>query len=762
MLRRSLRAARQQRGLLPETLTQTNALTVTLASSDTTEATATGTVTIPAGQFNSAPFNINSIDDSIVDGTQTVTFTASAAGHAAGTDMVDVTDDDTAALAIAIVATSIDENGGSTTATISRNTDIANSLVVTLTSSDISEAVVPTTITIPAGQSVSAPFNISAIDDAVVDGVQIVTITSSASGHIDAADTLDVQDDESPLLSLVIAHSSVSENAGPAATVGTVSRNTDTTNGLVVTLTSSDTSEATVPATVTIPAGQTTSPPFNIAAVDDQIVDGSQTVGITAAASGHSDGVATLDVADDETIALSASLSVTSITEAAGTTTLTATLESASTADLSFTLNFSGTAERGADFLADTELTIPAGQLSAQTVLTAIDNESYQADKAIEFSINPGPGLNGEVFSVVITEDDKGSFSASGNSSPLQIAEDGSTAEVSVVLDVAPLTGVSVLASVDDATEASLSTSVLSFDPENWNVPQTITVTGVGDLAEDGDQAFTVSLQVDEANSESGFAGLAPITIDGVNANVSVTNIKVDRVGDEIVVTNGDTGQQIMVESDLNQPIIIDLSESAATLTLGQLGDFGSVVEIIHQNDDTIEYGDGWVVESPIFSDGEFAHVLTRDATTVRVINERPHQNPYQIHDVNRDGRVSALDALLGINQLIRQAGNSNVLPAPTTEAVNAGFFYYDVTADGRATALDALRVINRMIQIESCRDQNWLSGEFWQHDAVFNSKSISKIDDNANDAVLEDEANLFDKRNTCSQGWHRSTWLPN
>lgn len=52
------------------------------------------TITILAGQSTSAPFRITGVNDSIVDGTQTVTVTAIAAGHADGTDTVDVIDVD--------------------------------------------------------------------------------------------------------------------------------------------------------------------------------------------------------------------------------------------------------------------------------------------------------------------------------------------------------------------------------------------------------------------------------------------------------------------------------------------------------------------------------------------------------------------------------------------------------------------------------------------------------------------------------------------
>ncbi len=76
---------------------------------------------------------------------------------------------------------------------------------------------------------------------------------------------------------------SISEFGGPAATTVTITRNTDTTDPLDVALTSSDTTEASIQTTATIPAGQSTVT-VDLDAVDDLLIDGDQTVTITASA----------------------------------------------------------------------------------------------------------------------------------------------------------------------------------------------------------------------------------------------------------------------------------------------------------------------------------------------------------------------------------------------------------------------------------------------------------------------------------------------
>ena len=67
------------------------AQTVTLGSSDISEATVPATATIAAGQA-SVTVNLNAVNDAVNDGTRTVTVTASATGFVAGVDTLQVTD----------------------------------------------------------------------------------------------------------------------------------------------------------------------------------------------------------------------------------------------------------------------------------------------------------------------------------------------------------------------------------------------------------------------------------------------------------------------------------------------------------------------------------------------------------------------------------------------------------------------------------------------------------------------------------------------
>ncbi|OYW29538.1 MAG: hypothetical protein B7Z47_04710, partial [Chthoniobacter sp. 12-60-6] len=79
---------------------QASDVVVSLSSNDITEAQpATSTVTIPAGS-TSAAFTLNIINDTVADGMQTPTITASASGYGNGTTVVNMIDDDLKYLSI--------------------------------------------------------------------------------------------------------------------------------------------------------------------------------------------------------------------------------------------------------------------------------------------------------------------------------------------------------------------------------------------------------------------------------------------------------------------------------------------------------------------------------------------------------------------------------------------------------------------------------------------------------------------------------------
>jgi PKD repeat protein len=109
-----------------------------------------------------------------------------------------------------------------------------------------------------------------------------------------------------PVLTLSIDKSTFSEAAGAGAAVLTISRPAAfSSSAITVQLASNDTSEATLPASINLAAG-ITSTTVGIAAVDDALFDGSQTVEFSASASNFQTAKITVTVTDFQPISLAA------------------------------------------------------------------------------------------------------------------------------------------------------------------------------------------------------------------------------------------------------------------------------------------------------------------------------------------------------------------------------------------------------------------------------------------------------------------------
>lgn len=203
------------------------------------------------------------------------------------------------AVAVSASLTNFSESAGAaaSTGTVTIPAALGTDLTVTLLSSDVTEATVPATVTIALGNT-SANFPINAVDDFLVDGSIGVTITATASGYLNGQVNITVEDDADAAIAVAITPDTFAENAGPAAAAGTVTIAANTVADLTVNLHSTLATEATVPASVTILAGQNTAS-FSVDAVNDTDVDGTRNVTIQATATGYTGGSKLIHVTDD-------------------------------------------------------------------------------------------------------------------------------------------------------------------------------------------------------------------------------------------------------------------------------------------------------------------------------------------------------------------------------------------------------------------------------------------------------------------------------
>ena len=263
---------------------------VTLRVSDGSEQ-ADQSFTVTVSRPNKAPVNT-------VPGAQNVAQDSALIFSAANDNLLAISDEDAGANVVAVTLTAT--NGTLTlsgtenlTFTAGDGTDDA-SMAFTGTITDINTALDGISFKPTAGFLEQASLQIVTND-------QGHTGTGGPQSDDDTV-IINVKESSVPVpleLTLTVEQASFSEAFGTPSTA-TVTR-LDTSGVLTVTLSSSDTTEVTVPPTVEIPDAQT-SVSFNINAVDDNVVDGTQTVTLTASATGYTEATTTVSITDNDVL----------------------------------------------------------------------------------------------------------------------------------------------------------------------------------------------------------------------------------------------------------------------------------------------------------------------------------------------------------------------------------------------------------------------------------------------------------------------------
>jgi hypothetical protein len=283
------------------------ALQVFLTSNNQLRFPVPASVTIPAGAL-SADVSVTLEQDQIPEVDLPVTIVAGAANNNSANATIQIKDDDLPGLELAVQTNIIPESAGyyATQATLRRKAN-SNPIAFSATiSADLSNTLIlPTSISLAAGEN-EKTFNIGVIDNAHVDGDRKVTITASmfvnscgcnasstSSGSVSTSVT--VTDNDGPALQVTAPQLTLPE--GSTAGSIRITRNTSTRDALTVNLTSSNTGEATVPATAVVPAGQSYVD-VTITTINDNVTDGNKQVYLQASSSGFSTGSVWVIVSD--------------------------------------------------------------------------------------------------------------------------------------------------------------------------------------------------------------------------------------------------------------------------------------------------------------------------------------------------------------------------------------------------------------------------------------------------------------------------------
>ena len=366
-------------------------LLVSLSASVAGQVTIPATVTLPANQ-SSVVFNLNTINNALIDGQRNVLITATATQYSNSAKNIIILDDEIPSLTAVLNKTTATE-GDTITLTVSRNLVTNQPLTVSLTTNKPSQWTFPASVVIMANTA-SAKAIINITNDNVPELTNDAIIYASSAGITTGTVTASIVDNDVPLVSLELLADTVSESAGVYATWGVLKRISG--DGIItVNLTSSLPGALFFPATISLPKGAQEQK-FNIGVVDNGDVDGyrklilSGSVYISSCNCGTSaenGGIvsANLVIADNDGPTLSLAINPVSLPEGklnAGTLTITRNTPTDNTLLVNISHN------DPTEVSIQTSATILAGQKSVQVPINSINDNIEDGTQMVSIQAN--------------------------------------------------------------------------------------------------------------------------------------------------------------------------------------------------------------------------------------------------------------------------------------------------------------------------------------------------------------------------------------
>lgn len=429
-------------------------------------------------------------------------------------------DDDAPNVIVAPRALTTGEDGRTGQFTVELTMAPAAEVAISVTGEDPSEGTVAPGSLVFTLENWSTPqvVTVTGVDDGVADGdvtysVSLGNVVSSDPAYAGlvppAVSVTNLDDDTAGIVVSPTAGLQTSELGATA--VFTVVLGTEPSSDVTVSLTSSDTGEGTVaPGSLLFtPENWSTPQVVTITGVNDTDPDGPVAYTIVTAATSSDtafDGVDVADVSvtnlDDEVTGAAVFVSPTAglrTAESGTSTAFTVVLGAEPTSTVGLTLTLGDTTEGALD---KTTLIFSAASWSTPQTVTVTGIDDGIDDGDVTYAISAAVVSNDASYaalavpdiSVTNTDDDEVGVTVT-TGGILHTDERGQEATFTVVLDCQPADTVIIPVSSSDETEGVAGTTGLSFSTSNWDTPQTVTVTGVNDTADDGDTAYTILLE---------------------------------------------------------------------------------------------------------------------------------------------------------------------------------------------------------------------------------------------------------------------------
>jgi ACT domain-containing protein len=365
-------------------------MVVNLAASLAGQLTFPATITIPANQ-SSIVFNLNTINNTILEGSRNVAITASATSYTNAVKSITILDDEVPSLSASLSKTSPTE-GETITLTVSRDLVTNQALTVSISTNKAAQWTFPASVIIPANTA-SNTVSVVVTDDNIPELKSDAVIYASSAGVTTGQVTASIVDNDIPQVSLELLADTVSESAGVYATWGVIKRVSGLEN-ITINLQAVPGNELYFPASIYLPKGAVEQK-FNIGVIDNGNVDGDRKVTLSGSiyisscncgTTAENGGVVTanLTIIDNDGASLSVSINPISLPEGklnAGN--LTISRNTPTTDALAVTISHNDPTEVS----IQTSATIPAGAKSVIVPINTINDNIEDGNQMVSFEV---------------------------------------------------------------------------------------------------------------------------------------------------------------------------------------------------------------------------------------------------------------------------------------------------------------------------------------------------------------------------------------
>lgn len=165
--------------------------------------------------------------------------------------------------------------------------------------------------------------------------------------------------------------------------------------------------------------------------------------------------------------------------------------------------------------------------------------------------------------------------------------ERGGEAEFSLLLDGAPGGQLSLVVATSDESEGTVMPQTITFSDDGWDIPQIITVTGVDDEEEDGNQTYTIFLVpvLEGLAEEAGIAGLA---LSVVNADDETPGLTVQGEQMSFSEAGGQGAFKLLLNAEPNGDVVVEIgcTDPSEALFRDGEGNLGEALTLVFTPED--------------------------------------------------------------------------------------------------------------------------------------------------------------------------------